>query len=112
MGTRSNVGNELFSEAKEDITDFLKTRTCSMFVTRSGGGPGPAAAAVVNCGRVFGIFCPVWNISQSQQPRGNILILIVGNYHGFWSFHLVLVTTNDPCSDFKNHIDDIHVAAC
>ena len=44
-----------------------------MFVTRSGGGPGPAAAAVVNCGRVFGIFCPVWNISQSQQPRGNIL---------------------------------------
>ena len=85
MGTRSDVGNELFSEAKEDITDFLKTRTCSMFVTRSGGGPGPAAAAVVNCGRVFGIFCPVWNISQSQQPRGNILILIVvGNYYGFW----------------------------
>ena len=72
MGTRSDVGNELFSEAKEDITDFLKTRTCSMFVTRSGGGPGPAAAPVVSSGRVFGIFCPVWNISQSQQPRGNI----------------------------------------
>ena len=68
------------------------------------------AAAVVNCGRVFGIFCPVWNISQSQQPLGNIIIK--ENYHGFWSFHLVLVTTIESCSvDFKNHIDDIHVAA-
>ena len=87
MGTRSDVGNELFSEAKEDITDFLKTRTCSMFVTRSGGGLGPAAAPVVNCARVFGIFCPVWNISQSQQPRGNIMRITRIFTNGFLSFH-------------------------
>ena len=78
MGTRSDVGNELFSEAKEDITDFLKTRTCSMFVTRSGGGPGPAAAAVVNCGRVFGIFVQ-FGIFHNRSNHGAIFSQILTN---------------------------------